>query len=148
MDITLNTNEDELGWDIHTLIRKRFSPGVRDDVEREIEAVTKLISYSLEPGRPLRQILEMAANTIRNLCEFREVSIGLRSEKDGLFRYEVLIGFKKTSEIAHRLLSYTLEDMLSDENYPNVKLSKFTEYCFAERKALEETDFETYNHPC
>ena len=131
-----------------SFLRTKYSPVPKDDQEKIIEGIRSFLLTTKDKNSRLKTILENAARTIYRLFEFKEIAIGLKSLDDGLYRYEVTLGFRHEAELAYKQLVYTLDDMTSGEKYPFVKLSKTMEYCTSEgMKSDKREDFISYNRP-
>jgi len=143
------TEEKKIEFDQNfaSLIKKKYSLIPEDDLENKIDGIQRFISYANERGRPIRSVVEQTARIIYRLFNFKEVSIILRSESDGLFRYEALIGFRKESEMANRKLSFAYDDIIDSAKFPHIKLGKNAEYHLSENLIIEEGTKERYNRP-
>jgi len=134
--------------DISRFLRDRYSIISKGDNERIMEAIQKLLSSSRMPGQSLQGFLEETGRMIHRLFDFQEIAIGLRSRRDGLFRYEILIGFREEADKARRRLAYTAEEMTNPEKYPGgVFISKVTEFQIVELQPYREGEEDTYNRP-
>lgn len=131
-----------------SFLRTRYSPVPKDEQERIIEGIQSFLLITRDKNAGLKTILDHAARAIYRLFEFKEIAIGLKSPDDGLYRYEVTLGFRHEAELAYSRLVYTHDDMISGEKYPFVNLSKVTEYCTSEgMKSDKKEDFLSYNRP-
>jgi hypothetical protein len=130
------------------LLRDRYSPIPRDENEKVMDAIQKLMLIARDPTLPLKSFLDETGRLIHRLFDFREIAIGMRSKNDNLFRYEVLIGFNSEAERARKKLTYTHEDMLDSKKYPNgLKITKKTEFMMVELLPYKQGEEETYNRP-
>lgn len=97
----------------------------------------------------MKSILEKAARSIYRLFGFKEVSIGLKDKKDGLYRYEVLIDFTRDSQEAHRRLEYTYDEFMDASDYPYFRLGKFCDFNISEdMEYRRDDDRKTFNRTC
>jgi len=78
---------------------------------------------------------------------FKEVSIIIKGEKDGLYRYVSLLGFRKEAEDAFKRIAYTYEEAMDTNKYPTIKFSKFSEFNIEDGTTLEEDELLTFNRP-
>jgi hypothetical protein len=130
------------------LLRDRYSPIARDDDEKIMGAIQKLLLIVRSPNVPLRTILDEIGKSIHRLFEFKEIAIGLKSKNDGLFRFEVLIGFNSDAQRAMRKLTYTNDDMLDSKKYPNgIMITKKVEFMPVEIKPFKSGEEIAYNRP-
>src|SRR5512136_96884 len=87
-------------------LREIYSPVARDDTERIMEGIEALLSNSRSRALTTRAFLEDAMKLLYRLFDFREIALGLKDRKTGLYRYEVILGYRKESEVAYRQLAY------------------------------------------
>lgn len=128
-------------------LRKKYSPVPSDETEKILEAIQSIQKFVQDRTQNIKSIMEQVGRTIYRLFGFKEIGIGLKDEKDGVYRYIVLIGYRKEVESAYRKLEYTYEDMLDNAKYPNIKIGKITEFMFVEGLPSDEEIFYTYNRP-
>jgi hypothetical protein len=74
---------------------------------------------------------------------FQEISIVLRDPKDGLYRYQVFVGFTKDAIEDMRSQVYSEAEVRAFDRLPGVKVSKLIEFTISEAplKAGERTQF-------
>jgi len=130
-----------------SLVKEKYSLFPKNEMEISIENIQNWLLQSRAKGESLKDILTFTARTIYRIFEFKEIAIGLRSEKDNLYRYEIMLGFTKEVENQLRKLSYTLEDLVSYEKFPGIRLSSITDFCIAEDITDQEGEELTYNRP-
>jgi len=128
-------------------IKRRYSPAPKDETEKIFDNLQTFFSYAQEPGRPLQSILDQAVRLIYRLFNLKEVSIAIKSEKDGLYRYVSLLGLRKDAEEAHRRIAYTYEEIWDTDKYPSIKLSRFSEFDIEDGTTLEGDELLAYNRP-
>lgn len=130
------------------LLRDRYSPIPRDQDEKVIDGIQKLLATARNPTFTVQSFLIESGRLIHRLFDFKEIAIGLKSKRDGLFRYEVLIGFSGDAEKARRRLAYTSEEMVDSEKYPGgVKVCKTTEFLLVEYQPYRAGEEDTFNRP-
>lgn len=130
------------------LIRDRYSPIPRDQNEKVMDAIQKLLSDARDPSLPLKAFLNETGRLIHRLFDFKEIAIGIRSKKDDLFRYEVLIGFSSDAESARKKLTYTQDEMINSNKYPNgIMITKKTEFMIVELQSYITGEEITFNRP-
>ena len=129
-------------------LREVYSPVARDDTERIMEGIDALLSNSRSRAITTKAFLEDAMKLIHRLFDFREIALGLKDRKDGLYRYEVILGYRKDSEAAYRQLVYKAEEMADSKKYPvGVYISRYSEYSMIEGQPYRQGEEGTYNRP-
>lgn len=98
----------------------------KDRENEVIDAIHKLIVLTRDPSVDLRRIMQAAADTIREKLWIREVTIGLKGQSDGKFRYEVMSGLKNTTWAALKELKYSFEDFSNPDIYKAKHISRYT----------------------
>lgn len=130
-----------------SLIKEKYYLFPQNEMEIGIENIQNWLLQSRAKGKSLKDILTFTVRTIYRIFDFKEVAIGLRSERDNLYRYEILFGYTKEAENQLRKFSYTFEELDSFEKFPGIMLSSITDFCFAEDRADHEGEELTYNRP-
>ena len=129
-------------------LREIYSPVARDDTERIMAGIDALLSNSRSRAITTKAFLEDAMKLIYRLFDFREIALGLKGRKDGLYRYEVILGYRKDSEVAYRQLVYKAEEMADSKKYPvGVYIGRYGEYSMVEGQPYKQGEEETYNRP-
>jgi hypothetical protein len=95
--------------------------------------------------QPLSSTLDFAAKMLFRMFKFREIAVGLMDRKDGLFKYEILLGFGKEVEERYHKIAYTHEDMVSAEVYHFIKIGRNAELFPGEGVVQGESDL--FNRP-
>lgn len=122
-----------------------FSSG--DLASRGLDVLHELCSHMCTSPIDVKALCEDAARLIVKQFGMRDTTIGLKSEKDGLFRYHVIVGIRKEAEEALRKSAYTVDDFLSDKKYKGTTISKYTRLYLAEDSPYADTEKDTYSHP-
>jgi hypothetical protein len=78
---------------------------------------------------------------------FKEVTIGLKSQSDGRYRYEEIVGHTQVATDALKKLSYSYDEFFSPKDYPAFWISDYTELALAEGRPFLESERDTYNRP-
>lgn len=133
--------------DVARKMRLDYSYAKGDRNLRIMDAVQGLFSHVHAGKADTRALLNDAANLISRQFSLREVSIGLKSAADGKYRYEVLVGYRKESEDAHRKLAYTFNEMYDEAKYKATILSKYTRLFLAEDEPYAAGEETTYSRP-
>jgi hypothetical protein len=119
--------KNPIDWSFKSHLQTKYSVVPKTDLERVLNNILELVELSREMKHDVRSILELAARMIFKLFDFDEIGIGLKNPKDGLYRYEVLFGYSRDTEMAFRKLEYAHEDMVSYDRYPFVKIGGISE---------------------
>jgi hypothetical protein len=109
-----------------------------------LNSIHTLITDLADPNLDFHSFLQKAADMIHGQLSITEVTIGLKSLQDGLYRYEVMAGLSDESWEAHRKLVYKLEDFLSSETYKHKQISKYTRLFLAEDNPYGAGEDATY----
>lgn len=134
----------------HDIARKwkfEYAFGAPDEASRGLEAISTLLSHLEKPHIDLRMLLNEAAALISKHFGIREVTIGLRDKKDGLFRYVAVVGIRAEAEAALRRVAYTIEDFRPEGRYKGTSLGKYTSLFLAEDNPYVNGEETTYSHP-
>ena len=132
----------------HTEIARKmkldYAYGVKDKTERALDGILSLLSHCQEPQMDMKDFLIEAANIIQRHLGMDNVSIGLRSASDDLFRYEVFVGTRSDLEAAHRKLAYTEKDFVDDTEYKGTMIGKISKLYLAEDVPYKDDEIESY----
>jgi len=120
---------------------------VKDQTNRTLDGVQKLFSHFQKPEMDIHALLEDAANLIAQQFRIREVTIGLRSPVDGLYRYEVMVGARADAEKAFRRIAYTADDFRENSKYKGTSLSKYSKLFLAEDSPYADGEKDSYSRP-
>jgi len=133
--------------EVRRKLQFEYSYGLKDDERRRLDALQTLLSHFEKPNLDLRALLKDAADVINKQLKIREVSIGLKSARDGLFRYEVFAGFRKDTEEAHKRITYDDQQFFNEDKYKCTELGKRTRVFLAEDAPYLESEEDAYNRP-
>jgi hypothetical protein len=134
----------------HDIARKwkfEYAFGAPDETSRGLEVISTLLSHLEKPHIDLRMLLNETAALISKQFGIREVTIGLRDKKDGLFRYVAVVGIRAEAEAALRRVAYTIEDFRPEGRYKGTSLGKYTSLFLAEDNPYVNGEEITYSHP-
>ena len=85
---------------------------------------------------------------IHRTLPFREVSIGIKSPSDGLYRYIEALGIAPLAKNEHMKLKYTYEQMYDQQSYPYMRISKYTDFRYSDPEAGEKVvEKEAFSRP-
>jgi hypothetical protein len=130
--------ENPIDLSFKSLLQSKYSTIPKNDLEKTLDNILRLVELSRERTYDVKMILEQAARTIFRLFDFDEIGVGLKSPKDGLYRYEILFGYNEKTAMAYRKLEYTYQEMVSYDRYPFVKIGRISEFDPAEGVLEEE----------
>jgi hypothetical protein len=117
----------------------------RAEDHRMIDRMMRVLELSRAPKPDINLILQEAASTIHRQFLIRQVTIGLRSNGDGLYRYVAMSGLSDRTWAAHRRLTYSLKDFVDDSRYPSYAISKYTKVFFIEDEPYAQGEEDTYD---
>jgi len=131
------------------LIKKRMSLSYQydsaDPANERLDSVISMIAVLADQQLSVREFLQSAADVIREKFWVKEVTVGLRSPADGLYRYEVMSGLNDSSWQAHRQLAYTLDQFEDPELYKSTQISTLTRLFLAEDNPYGKNEERTFN---
>lgn len=133
--------------EIVTLVKKRYYSPPEDEFEKWVEDLLSYLEQTRSSLLSLKDILNLTARIIYRFYGFQEIAIGLRNEKEDLYRYEVLLGFTKEAESAYKQLTYNHDDMATEAKYSFTRLSKHSFFCAVEQHPFENGEEVTFNRP-
>jgi len=119
-------------------IEDKYSFVLKDAEEKIIDSLITWMELAMDRKQPLKTVLEQAAKLIFRQFEFREVGIGLKSRTSETYKYEVLFGYKREIVDSFLELEYTLDDMVSQDRFPYIKMGRRSELNPAEGLPDEE----------
>src|SRR5512136_3042040 len=99
-----NRKKDPIDWNLKSSLQTKYSTVPKNELQKILDNILELGELSKDRKQSVKSILELAARIIFRLFDFNEVAIGLKNPKDGLFRYEVIFGLSKNTEMAFRKL--------------------------------------------
>ena len=111
------------------------------------EALLSLMQHFQRPKINLKNLLEDVGKVIYRQFDIAQVSIGLKDQKDGLYKYEIMIGLRKEVEAAHRQIAYTYNEFWNSDVYKGTRIGKFTKLFLAEDNPYAKGEEGTYNRP-
>ncbi len=142
-----NNKAAYISKEIERSLKKEYNHIPTDQTEKILDGIQRLIDLGLQPGVSLHQFIHEAALVIYRTFPFKEISIGLKSQNDGRYRYEEVVGHTQTAAEALRKLSYSHEEFFSPKDYPAFWISEHTELALAEGRPFLESERDTYNRP-
>ena len=119
--------------------------GAKDKNERALEGILSLLSHFQKQQMDLNALLFDAANIIQKQLGIANVGIGLKSASDGLFRYQVLVGFRQGTEAAEKKLAYTEKQFSDDTEYKGTMIGKISKLYLAEDLPYKNDEILSYD---
>jgi hypothetical protein len=130
------------------IIKKRmwlaYQYACSNPANERTDCVHALITKLADPDIDMHMFLQEVADTINAKQAIKEITIGLRSPSDGLYRYEVMSGLSDSEWDAHKRLSYKHEDFYSEDVYKFMQISKYTRLLLAEDNPYANGEDDTY----
>jgi len=116
---------------LEAVLKSRSMQISHDESERLLDAVMKF--YMGLETRKLRRVelMQQAAELMRKGFGFEEVSV-LTKGADGMFRYEIILGFDKEPEKELRQLCYSEGEISKPDTEACVKINKHIDLTIAE----------------
>lgn len=133
--------------DFATKIKSRYSPVPSNEDEKIIDGIQSIIAITNSPGRTTQSISDHTARIIYRLFDFKEISIIVKSDLDGQFRYESMIGFRKDAEQANKKLVFSPREIMDAKKFPHAKIGRFSEYHEFEEEEVPDEIRNAYNRP-
>lgn len=140
-----DTRTGKMREHVEKAIRRQLAQYATNEDSKVLDGIQKFLITAQLPPVTVGSVIHEAAWTIFRTFSFKEVSIGLKSLEDGMYRYEEFVGISKPVEEALRKMSYTYDDYFSQKEYPSIRLSKVTELCIVEENPGLEFEKETYD---
>jgi len=132
--------------EIEALLKKRYTEAVLNDDQKIIEGVQSFISH-IQRRRSVHNLLQEAIRTIHRVFPFQEITIGTKSSKDGLYRYEAFIGYTREAETEFKKAAYDINRFFSQSEFPGMRISKMIELTIAENQPSMEKEEACWNRP-
>ncbi len=126
-------------------LKSEYAHGSKDASIRALDSVNSLIKYLIQNDPDLDEMLEQATKLIFTQFNIREVSIGLRTAPDNLFRYVKMHGMRAEVWAAHKNLVYTYEQLFDPKKYKHTVISQHTRLFLAEDNPYAEDETYTYS---
>ncbi len=124
--------------DVAKKLKFDYAYGPKEHVDKVLSGLDPLFAAYRKPKARTHDLLEMSANIIYRQLRIREVSIGVRDSKDGLYKYEVMSGMNVGKWRAHDGLVHTKEDFFRSDKWKGTMISKYTKLMLAEDNPYHE----------
>ena len=139
--------EDISHEDTARKMKMAYQHGTREADQRTLEILLKLLETARKKALDTTELLNEAANYIRDQYRLRWVAIGLKNPKDAQFRYVALVGFRDDAALARKKQTFTAADFLDDSKYKGRAISDYSKMYFEEDKPYAEGSESTFNRP-
>jgi hypothetical protein len=126
-------------------LKTDYSHGAKEPAMRAISSLDAMVKRLAEDDLNLEEMLEQATKIVFTQFNIREVSIALRSESDGLFRYSTMHGMRAEIWAAHKGLSYTEQEVLDSKKHKHTVISSLTRLYLAEDNPYTEDEAYTFS---
>ena len=93
----------------------------------------------------LDEMLDQTARLVYTQFNIKEVSIGLKSVSDGLYRYAAEYGMRTDIWAAHKKITYRYDDLYDAKKYKPITISHQTKLYLAEDNPYAPDEAGTYN---
>jgi hypothetical protein len=133
--------------DVSRRMKMDYQHGTRDANQRTLEIILKLLETSRRRDFDVNGLIQEAANLIRDQYRLRWVAIGLKSPKDGMLRYDALVGFREDAMQARKKQVFKAEDFMSDTKYRGRMISDYSKMYFEEDTPFTDGAEATFNRP-
>lgn len=133
--------------DVSRRMKMDYQHGTRDSNQRTLEIILKLLESSRRRVFDVNGLIQEAANLIRDQYRLRWVAIGLKDTKDGMFRYDALLGFREDALQARRKQAFKVEDFTGDSKYRGRMISDYSKMYFEEDMPFTDGAESTFNRP-
>ena len=114
---------------------------------RSLDIFTTLLAHFEKPQMSLHDIAQEATQIIHKQFRLRWVLIGLKSEVDGKYRYEVHTGMRDDAWKRQSTKVYRYEDFNMTKNYIAGEISQLTRVYLEEDNPLPKEDEIVVNRP-
>lgn len=132
--------------DIARNLRLEYQYNRKDASCRILDKMHPIIAQLQDPHRlDVDRFLGDVAMMINKEFRIREVTIGLRSPADGLYRYVAMAGLRPDAWKAHSDIEYTLRDFTDPSTFKGRPISSLTFVFLAEDTPYREGEEDTFN---
>ncbi|MEM3050092.1 MAG: hypothetical protein QXT42_05170 [Thermoplasmata archaeon] len=110
-----------------------------------LDCINELLSRLTDPAQELGEFLQHVADSISNKLYVREVTIGIKSPEDGLYRYVAQAGLREQVWEEHKKLAYVYEQFVDTSQYKYKQISKYTKLYLIEDNPYAAGEEGTYD---
>ena len=126
-------------------LKQDYAHGSKDPSIRGLDSINTLLKFLIKNDPNLEEMLDQTTRIIYTQFGIKEVSIGLKTPPDWLFRYVRMYGMRAEVWEAHRKLVYTIEQMMDPKKYKHTVISQYTRLFLAEDNPYTEDETYTYS---
>jgi len=112
-----------------------------------LDVFSAVLAHYYRPNIVVHDLIQDAANQIQRGLRLRWVMIGLKSELDGLYRYEVHSGMRPDAWANQKSRAYKLETFDTYGDYKAGEISKLTRVYLEEENPLDKASEGVANRP-
>jgi hypothetical protein len=132
--------------DIPKRMKFDYEHYVKDQSGRTLAAVQALMQQLENPQPDVRKMMLDACNLISRQFGIMNTACGLRGP-DGLFRYDILVGFRENVVAERRKTVYKKEDFYDAGPYKGYWISRYTKLYLSEDHPYADNETASYNRP-
>ncbi len=136
-----------LPGEVERKLKREYLYSQKDLTRRNLDKIQSILVHFHEQGMDLMSLLQDVADGVNRQFQIREVTIGLKDNSDGKYRYKVMSGCRPEACRVYRELSYTYGEFFDSENYKGTQISKYTKLYLTEDNPYAEVDIDTISHP-
>jgi len=132
--------------DIPKKLKLDYERGVREQSGRTLAAVQALMQQIESPQPDVRKLMLDASNLISRQFGISNVAVG-RKGPDGLFRYDILVGFREDAVAERKRIAYRKEEFYDAGPYKGYWISRYTKLYLSEDHPYADFESAAYNRP-
>ena len=133
--------------DVAFKMKTEYSRGVKDHVEKALEALTDLCRKFEQPNVELSVLLKETAELVSKRFAISSVAIAIRNPVDRLFRYEAVAGLSEEVAKEFDKLVYTEEQVTDESTYKSYALSDMSRLYLDEDHPYAAGEEFSYSRP-
>lgn len=126
-------------------LKQDYALGGRDPGIRHLDSLHSLVKYLVQTNPKLDEMLRETARLIYNQFSIKEVSIAIRSNSNGLYRYVAQHGMRANVWAAHSKITYTAADLKDTSKYRPFVVSHSTNLYLAEDNPYGPEEMDTFS---
>jgi hypothetical protein len=127
-------------------LKELYSNVSSSNEEQYLSEINGFIEHSMKISNSQEAILKEAARAIYRIFEFKEIAIG-KKDKDGMYRFHEMIGFRNEAVNARKRLVYDSNDMADGTTYQSLRIGKYSQIHLSEHEPFRPGEEASYNHP-
>lgn len=133
--------------DVAFKMKTEYSRGVKDNIEKVLEAVTDLCRRFEQSSADINPTLKDLAELVSKRFGIASVAIAIRDPSDKLFRYEALVGVGDDAEREFKKLAYTEAQVIDENTYKSYAISDLTRLYLDEDHPYAPGEEFSYSRP-